>query len=94
VLGSEFAFDVFVTFEGEAYPAADIKQVIGLLYDATGQIVKVLDGELVEDGHYVITVPADLSATMEAGASKLEAVVVPYVVAIPTFTGFEFVTVK
>ena len=94
VVGSEFTFDVFVTFDGEAYPAADVKQVIGLLYDATGQIVKVLDGELVEDGHYVITVPADLSATMEAGASKLEAVVVPYVVAIPTFVGFEFVTVK
>jgi hypothetical protein len=31
---------------------------------------------------------------MEAGASKLEAVVVPYTVAIPSFTAFEFVTVK
>jgi peptide/nickel transport system substrate-binding protein len=94
VLGGEFAFDVFVTFEGEAYPADEIKEVVGLLYDATGQIVEVLAGELVEDGYYTITVPADLSASMEAGASKIEAVVVPYVVAIPTFTAFEFVTVK
>jgi hypothetical protein len=65
-----------------------------LLYDATGQIVKVLDGVLVEDGYYTITVPADVSAAMEAGASKLEAVVVPFTVAIPSFVSFEFVTVK
>jgi peptide/nickel transport system substrate-binding protein len=94
VLGGEFAFDVFVTFQGEAYPADEIKEVKGLLYDATGQIVKVLDGVLVEDGYYTITVPADVAATMEAGASKIEAVVVPYTVAIPSFVAFEFVTVK
>lgn len=94
VLGNEFTFDVFVTFDGEPYASADVKQVIGLLYDSTNKIIKVLDGEMVEEGHYMITVPADLSATMEAGSSKLEVVVVPYVVAIPTFVGFEFVTVK
>ena len=94
VLGGEFSFDVYVTFDGEAYPADEIKEVKGLLYDATGQIVSVIAGELVEDGYYTITVPADVSASMEAGASKLEAVVVPYVVAIPSFTSLEFVTVK
>jgi peptide/nickel transport system substrate-binding protein len=94
VLGGEFAFDVYVTFEGEAYPADEIKEVKGLLYDATGQIVSVIDGVLVEDGYYTITVPADVSAAMEAGASKIEAVVVPYVVAIPSFVALEFVTVK
>lgn len=94
VLGAEFSFDVYVTFEGEVYPADEIKEVKGLLYDATGQIVAILAGELVEDGYYTITVPADVSAAMEAGASKLEAVVVPYTVAIPTFIALEFVTVE
>ncbi len=94
VLGGEFAFDVMVTFEGEVYPADEIKEVKGLLYDATGQIVSVINGVLVEDGYYTITVPADVSAAMEAGASKLEAVVVPFTVAIPSFTSLEFVTVK
>jgi len=93
-LGTEFTFDVAVTFNGEPYASEDVKEVIGLLYDATGSIVKVLEGEFVEEGLYKFTVPADLSSTMEAGSSKLEAVVVPYVVAIPTFTAFEFVTVK
>ncbi len=94
ILSGEFSFDVYVTFQGEPYPADEIKEVKGLLYDATNQIVKVLDGELVEDGHYTLTVPADVAATMEAGSSKIEAVVVPTVVAIPSFTAFEFVTVK
>jgi peptide/nickel transport system substrate-binding protein len=94
VLGGEFSFDVYVTFEGEPYASEEIKEVKGLLYDATNQIVQVLDGELVEEGHYTITVPADVAASMEAGASKIEAVVVPYTVAIPSFTALEFVTVK
>jgi hypothetical protein len=94
ILGEEFVFDVFVTFEGEPYEAEDIKDVFGLLYDATGQIVQTISGELVEDGYYTITVPADVSAEMEAGASKLEAVVVSEVVAIPSFIAFEFVTIE
>ena len=94
VLGEEIVFDVYVSFEGEVYPADEIKSVTGLLYDATGQIVEVLDAELVEDGHYTVTVPAELSAAMEAGASKIEAVVVALPVAIPSFVPFEFVTVE
>lgn len=94
VVGNEFTFDVFVTFEGEPYASNEIKEVKGLLYDSTEQIVSVLVGELVEEGHYVITVPADISAKMVAGPAKVEAVVVPYTVAIPTFAAFEFVTVK
>ena len=94
ILGEEFVFDVNVTFQGEVYPADEIKEVKGLLYDATGQIVTTIEGVLVEDGYYTITVPADVSAAMVSGASKLEAVVVVYPVAIPTFTAFEFVTVE
>ncbi len=94
ILGEEFVFDVFVTFEGEAYPGEEIKEVKGLLYDATNQIVQVIPGELVEDGQYTITVPAEVSAEMEAGASKIEVVVVSNVVAIPNFNAFEFVTIE
>lgn len=94
VVGNELTFDVYVTFEGEAYESAEIKEVKGLLYDSTEQIVSVLAGELVEEGHYVVTVPADVSAKMVAGPAKIEAVVVPYTVAIPSFVAFEFVTIE
>jgi len=93
-LSAAIVFDVFVTFDGDPYPADDIKEVKGLLYDATGAIVAVLDAELVEDGYYTVTVPADVAAKMEAGASKIDIVVVSKVVAIPTFYAFEFVTIK
>jgi peptide/nickel transport system substrate-binding protein len=93
-LSSAIVFDVFVTFDDDPYPADDIKEVKGLLYDATGAIVAVLDAELVEDGYYTVTVPADVAAKMEAGASKIDIVVVSKVVAIPTFFTFEFVTIK
>ncbi|MHB0987890.1 MAG: ABC transporter substrate-binding protein [Bellilinea sp.] len=94
VVGNEFTFDVFVTFEGEVYASEEIKEVKGLLYDSTEQIVAVLEGVLVDEGHYVITVPADISAKMVAGPAKVEAVVVPFTVAIPTFTSLEFVTIQ
>lgn len=94
VVGNEFTFDVYVTFEGEPYASAEIKEVKGLLYDSTEQIVAVLQGTLVEEGYYVITVPADVSAKMVAGPAKIEAVVVPYTVAIPTFSSMEFVTIQ
>jgi peptide/nickel transport system substrate-binding protein len=94
VLGTDFVFDVTVTFEGEAYPDADITRVFGLVYDGTGALVAEVDAELVEDGMYTVTVPADVSAEMEAGASKVEVVVVPTVVATPTFVAFEFVAVE
>lgn len=93
-LSAAIVFDVFVTFEGDPYPDGDIKEVKGLLYDATGAIVAVLDAELVEDGYYTVTVPADVAAKMEAGASKIDIVVVSKIVAIPSFLTFEFVTVK
>jgi hypothetical protein len=94
VLGTEVVFDVYVTFEGAAYPDADITRAFGLLYDSSGAIVAEIDAVLVEDGHYTITVPADVTAAMLAGASKLEAVVVPSVVAVPAFVAFEFVTIE
>ncbi len=93
-VGSEFAFDVYVTFKGEPYASTEIKEVKGLLYDSTEQVVAVIPATLVEEGHYVITVPADTSAKMVAGPAKVEAVVVPYTVAIPTFSAFEFVTIQ
>jgi peptide/nickel transport system substrate-binding protein len=92
-LGSEFTFDVFVTFNGEPYVGDEIKQVKAMLYDATGQIVYVTEGELVADGQYLVTIPADITGALEAGASKMEVAVVPFTVSIPTFSAFEFVTI-
>lgn len=94
VLGTDFVFDVAVTFDGKPYPAEDVKEVKVMVYDATGLIVYTGFADLVEDGVYTATIPADATAKFEAGASKVEVAVVPLVVSIPTFADLEFVTVK
>jgi len=91
-IGSEAAFDIYVTFGGEAYPADEIKTVKYLLYDATGAVVSVGEATAVADGQYSVVIPADVTANLEAGANKIEVAVVPLPVAIPTFQSFEFVT--
>lgn len=91
-IGAEAAFDVFITFQGEAYPADEIKMVKYLLYDATGAVVSVGEATPVADGQYSVVIPADVTAKLAAGANKIEVAVVPLPVAIPTFQSFEFVT--
>lgn len=91
-IGTEAAFDVFITFQGEAYPADEIKLVKYLLYDATGAVVSVGEATPVADGQYSVVIPAEVTANLAAGANKIEIAVVPLPVAIPTFQSFEFVT--
>jgi peptide/nickel transport system substrate-binding protein len=90
--GDEILFDVYVTFKGEPYASADMKQVKFLLYDATNAIVTVGEAEMVAEGQYQIIIPADVSAGLAAGANKLEVAAVPLAVSIPTFASVEFVT--
>jgi len=91
-IGDEATFTVYVNYADAPYPQAEIKFVKFLLYDATGEIITVGAGEAVADGQYTITLPADITSQLAAGANKLEVAVGPYPVAIPTFATFEFVT--
>ncbi len=90
--GEEVTFDAYVTFQGEPYPSADIQVVNYLLFDATGILVDRGDAELVDEGLYSVTLSADATGALEAGSNKLEIIVVPTVVSVPTFAQFEFVT--
>lgn len=91
-IGEEATFDVFVTFNDAAYPAAEIKQVKFLLYNAQGEIVKVAEAVAVEDGKYSVVLDTATTAALEAGSNKLEVAVVPFTVSQPTFASVEFVT--
>jgi peptide/nickel transport system substrate-binding protein len=91
-IGAEAVFDIFVTFEGEPYAAADMSKVTYLVFDATGALAVSGDAEMVEEGYYTVTLDADTTSGMDAGSNKLEVVVVSKVVSIPTFESFEFVT--
>lgn len=92
-IGDQAVFDVTVTFNGDPYPQADIKQVKYLLYDATGVVLSVGDAAAVADGHYQVTLGSDVTSKLVAGSNKIEVAAVPIPVAIPAFTSLDFVVV-
>ncbi len=92
VIGAEATFDVFVTYKGDPYASKDIKEVKYLLFDATGEIVEVGVAELVAEGQYMVTLSAETTGNLSAGANKLEVAVVAIPVSIPSFGLFEFVS--
>ena len=64
-----------MNFAEAPYPAAEIKQVKYLLYNAQGEIVAVAEAEAVEDGQYKVVLSAETTAALEAGSNKLEVAV-------------------
>ena len=93
-IGEEATYEAFVTFEGEPYAAEEIKEVNYLLFDATGTLVDSGSAEMAEAGLYTVTLSAETTGALEAGSNKLEIVVVPLTVSVPTFAAFEFVTAE
>jgi peptide/nickel transport system substrate-binding protein len=91
-IGQEAMVDIFVTFEGEPYPADEILEVKYLLFDANGELAASGVADVTGEGQYTVTLAADVTSKLEAGSNKLEVVVVSKVVSIPTFVSFEFVT--
>ncbi|HET9912120.1 MAG TPA: ABC transporter substrate-binding protein [Anaerolineales bacterium] len=91
--GEETVFDATITFNDQPYAQSDIQGVKYILYDATGAVVETGDATAVEDGHYQVTLSADTTSKLPAGASRLEIAVVPIPVAVPSFTSLDFVAV-
>jgi hypothetical protein len=92
-IGSEAAFDVYVTFNGEPYPAEQVDALKWLLFDATGTMVGTGAGT-AGDGKFTVTLTADQTSKLAAGSNKLEVAFTSKAVSIPTFSTFEFVTTK
>jgi len=93
-IGEEVTYEAFVTFQGEPYASDEIKEVKYLLFDATNALVSSGPAEMVDEGVYAVTLSADQTGALEAGSNKLEIVVVPLTVSVPTFSAFEFVTAE
>jgi peptide/nickel transport system substrate-binding protein len=91
--GEESTFDATITFNEQPYAQSDIKSVKYILYDASGAVAESGEATPVEDGHYQVTLSADATSKLQAGASRLEVAVVPIPVAVPAFTSIDFVVV-
>jgi peptide/nickel transport system substrate-binding protein len=88
--GQEATFDISVTFNGTPYAKADISRVNYLLYDSGGNVVATGEAEFVSDGKYKVTLTAEQTGKLPAGASKIEIIVAPNVVSIATFVFKDF----
>jgi len=93
-IGSEATFDAFVTFKDKPYNNADISEVKYLLFTAKGELIASGMAQANGEGQFQVTLGADITSKLEAGSNKLEVIVVPSVVSIPSFASFEFVTAK
>jgi hypothetical protein len=91
-IGEEAVYDIFATFQDAPYPAADMKMVKFLVFDATGALAYVGEAEAVEDGHWQAMLGADVTGALEAGANQLVVVAVSSRAVIPVKETFEFVT--
>jgi peptide/nickel transport system substrate-binding protein len=93
-VGDTPTFDATVTLKnGDPYKNSDISQVKYLLYDATGAVVSTGEATAKEDGHYQVTLGADVTSKLVAGSDKIEIAVVPIPVAIPAYASLDFVVV-
>lgn len=91
-IGAAADFDVEVTFEDKPYKVNDVISVSYLVFGATGELAFSGTAEAVSDGVWKVTLPADKTATLTAGSTKLTIVVVSKLLSIPAFESIEFVT--
>ena len=91
--GEEAVFDALVNFKDQPYAEADVKEVKYILYDTTGAVVDVGSAQMLSEGQYQVTLPADTTSKLPNGSARLELAVVPIPVAIPAFTSLDFVAI-
>jgi peptide/nickel transport system substrate-binding protein len=89
--GAEATFDVLVTYNDAPYAMADVEEVKYLVFDADGNLATQGSAEPVEDGTWRVTLAADATTGLGAGSSRLEAIVVSKLVALPSLATMEFV---
>ena len=91
-MGETAAYDVFVDFQDEPYPADDIESVSYLLFDAEGQLSESGDATVVEDGTWQVELTEETTAALGEGSNRLEVIVVSKLVALPSLATYSFVT--
>ena len=77
-------------FNRLAGPGAGPGTVNGVVIARIRNAVGLAD--FVSDGQYTVTLTADTTKSLAAGANRLEIAVVPLAVAVPTFADANFVT--
>lgn len=91
IAGEEAIFAIEVTFEAQPYPVADVYLATYLLIDARGEIIHIGEAIDIRDGRWQVIIPGEKTAALTVGSTRLEVVISPTVVAIPSFASLTFV---
>ncbi|MEK6256777.1 MAG: ABC transporter substrate-binding protein, partial [Chloroflexota bacterium] len=91
-IGEEATFDVFVTLDGADYAVDEISLVKYLVFDATGALAFVGEADAMTDGHWTVTLTADMTSALAAGSNQLVVIVVSKRALVPVNVEFQFVT--
>ncbi len=94
VKGQDATFDVYVTFNDEPYPDANLEKVSYLVFDESGMLLTQGEAEEVEEGTFSVVIPGDATSSFTTGALKLQVVAVSNAVAVPGVGTSEFVAVE
>jgi peptide/nickel transport system substrate-binding protein len=93
-IGAAADFQVQVTFQGKPYRGEDVEVVRFLLFDARGELVDLANAQEDRVGAWRITLTDKQTARLAAGSNRLEVIVTPRLVAVPSFKTYWFVTLK
>jgi hypothetical protein len=90
--GVQARFGVWVTFRGDLYPGDLISEVKYLVIDSRGEVALSGTADFIADGLYEVRLTPEQTSKLAAGSNRLEVVVVPIPVSMPTFASTTFVT--
>lgn len=85
-------FNLAVTFDGKPYLRQDIDYIKYMVFDAKDALVLVGEAEAVADGQWQISLSPQETGRLPIGATRIEVVVVPTVVSIPSFESLQVMT--
>ncbi len=92
--GAAAEIQVQVTFQGKPYPRQEVDFVRYLVFDARGELVLLANADAARDGIWQVELTREQTARLAPGANRLEVIVTPRVVAVPSFKTFWFVTLR
>lgn len=84
-------FLINATFQGKAYPAKDINFVKYMVFDAKDNLVASGEANAVKDGQWKVSLTSAQTANLPIGSARIEVIVSPNVVSIPSFDNVKFV---
>ncbi len=90
--GEAAIFDVFVTFDGAPYAAADVQEVKYLAFNSAGELIDTGAAENVADGKWQVELSSDITQGLAEGSNRLEVVVVSNLVALPSLGATDFIS--